>query len=90
MTKIHVTQKHIDKGIKNNCLKCPVALALYEYSKMLCDNITVIHQLSILYSNRIEYYHMPKSIIRFIRKFDTNKKVKPFNFVLKLKYISFL
>lgn len=73
---IKVLKKHIktsEFGIKN----CPVALALKDsgYSDVSVGLNVIFIGLKIIKS--------PRSVDRFINKFDRKKSVKPFNFILK-------
>jgi len=80
---IHVKRKHIRAGHKCQPRSCPIALAIEE--QWGCDMIYVDeNQISI---DNYNGYHIPRSVVRFIRKFDKKGKVtvRPFNF--KLVYI---
>lgn len=81
---IKVRAKHIKAGIPNKCNSCPVALAIKEQIKT--NYVAVFkNQISLNkgYNNTI---HMPRSVFRFVNKFDNEgrKAVKPFNFYLKI------
>lgn len=84
MIKIHVKQKHIKAGIKGNCSFCPVALAVKEHFGNDVEMVRVGALISVHHKHRfLDTYRMSRSVERFISKFDTKKKVKPFNFFLK-------
>lgn len=81
---IKVTQKHIDNGVKNNCEACPVALAMKD--KGMRD-IRVMPNMfeCIEFTSKAGLIHlrdMPNKVMEFVAKFDTGKKVKPFEFRL--------
>jgi len=81
--KIKVTAKHINSaGI---CVyNCPIALAVREKGLKLDvyhfgDNL-ILHKPS---SHTLSLFEdLPRSVKRFVKRFDTYKKVKPFNFFI--------
>ena len=77
---IKVTQEHINKGIKNICNKCPVALALNEYFNI--SSASVSHNyLSVVMKNWIaRRWSTPETVSKFIKNFDTDNVVTPFEF----------
>lgn len=77
--KIIVTKQNIKDGIKGDSRNCPVALAIKkEYP--ICD---VSAAEDYIYLGDYEY-KVPRSVQRFITKFDKVKSsVKPFCFILK-------
>lgn len=77
---IKVRQKHIDEGVRKTAGSCPVAKALDEQTD--CD-YNYVYNHSIKYNGR--NVHMPRSVQRFVKKFDSGRPVKPFNFILKTK-----
>jgi len=80
--KISVTQDDIDKGIKNNCEKCPIARALAR-SFPGYFNLASIYYLSVKAHQKDFYVFMmdtPKVCYDFIRDFDQGKPVTPFEF----------
>lgn len=66
---VKVTAKHIARGKKKNDVSCPVALALR-------DAGFPRGELRDTYVDRF-----PRSIERFMDKFDRGQSVKPFNFI---------
>ena len=81
--KITVTKSDIKNG-KSNYNTCPVALAIRRKTK--ADAI-VYRTCVQCYGNDTFWQCPPLPVIatRFIDRFDSNKKVKPFSFNLKLK-----
>ena len=81
---IKVTQKHIDKGEPTKARFCPITLAV-------ADATGGLH---VATGNIITSWHdpvrghrsgeLPRSAKRFISKFDSKNKVKPFNFYLDI------
>lgn len=79
--KITVTKKDIEKGMKDEMDRCPVAFAIKRRLKK---------RTGIDVGTRFVYYsakktQLPKVARNFIFKFDHNEEVKPFSFNLKLK-----
>lgn len=86
---IKVLPKHIKKG-KPECMgKCPVALALLEqtdYQRVAVDTDEielVTDENEWFYDNSLKV-RSPRSVQRFINRFDTGKPVQPFNFYLDI------
>lgn len=79
---IEVTSKDIRKGVKEESKSCPVALALNRETGF---NDFRVNPASITrgfpFSTR--YYHVPRSVKRFVHWFDDGKKVQPFRFILR-------
>ena len=88
--KIYVTQEHINRGKKKSCNKCPVALAILD---AFPDARSVDADTDTLsWSDNRSYYRgnkefaiTPRSVYRFICRFDAGKEVKPFAFIWKEK-----
>lgn len=78
-TLISVTQEHIDKGERNMACTCAVALALINHGFDPAVSKTAI---SIAYRGRIYDIKHPRSVNRFIKRFDKGLAVKPFRFFL--------
>lgn len=84
---ITVKAKHIRHGIQETATFCPVALALKEAG---IENVSVGNREinTTYYDNGIikeeRAYHCPRSVTRFVKKFDRKgkKAVKPFSFKL--------
>lgn len=91
---IKVKQKHINDGNANCPFSCPVALAVCDTLGILLtqNNSTTVgvskdeFRITKYSYGFAEYpyvhYRVPKSIKRFISKFDRGNEVKPFNFYL--------
>ena len=82
---IEVTQKHINKGVKGKCNRCPVALAI--------SDTFGTPEVGIFYKNgwidsEDDYkdFNLSRSVSRFIGRFDKlgKKAVKPFRFWLTI------
>lgn len=80
--KIYVTQEHINRGIKNDCIRCPVALALFDAfpntKRVDVDTGTLFWTNSMGDRN---WSKTPRSVWRFINRFDRGSDVKPFAFI---------
>jgi hypothetical protein len=81
---INVTQDDIAKGKKNNCLRCPVALAVIRE--------TGIHDVYVYGSSVTFYRHSDQcceryntdEVSEFIENFDGGGTVAPFSFELEV------
>lgn len=75
MTTIHVTQKHINAGVKKQCTSCPVALALQDHF----DN-------KDLWAGPSDFLtptgcaDTPEVVREFMNRFDAGDFVSPFSF----------
>ena len=81
--KIHVTESHIAKGQTLNCEDCPIGLAIKDSG--IFEMVHVGYDIiSVKLPNQVDNYECPtpKSVKRFMVSFDTNKSVRPFNFLL--------
>ncbi len=84
--KIHVTQKHIDEGMREHCGNNPIAKAIKEATKS--DEVFVGHY-GIGYGKRERGYfkHVipitPPAIREFMDRFDEGLPVAPFTFELE-------
>lgn len=78
MKKIQVKQEDIDKGRRNVCFDCPIALALRRegYRDVVVGSAAVRISTTVI--------ELPRSARRFINRFDNRKKVQPFNFILEI------
>lgn len=74
---IKVTQDHIDRGEKDNCLGCPVALALAE---AIGEEINV--QTDEFEGPDSGTIDLPDSVKLFVDSFDEGLPVHPFEFEL--------
>jgi len=93
---VKITQKHINKGIRNNGEYCPIALALKEQYKLrnkqywfvssiaanICKEAHSRFNNSMLYHKR---YSLPSIAKNFLDDFDIGKLVKPIIFELKVE-----
>lgn len=75
-TKIKVTQKHIDEGVRRNCKQCPVALALREH---LQERIEVSYERIGIGDGRAL---TTRGIRQFIRDYDADKVTLPCTLIL--------
>ena len=77
---ISVKKKHIKNGEPENCETCPVALALREAGV----NSLLVGSERFFNNTYSTIASAPRSVQRFVASFDAGRKVKPFNFKLKL------
>lgn len=77
---IKVTTNCIKDGIPKSGTCCPIALAIDEAfpNKYLCENV-LYKTAEFKQGIRVD---LPRSAQRFIKRFDADKSVKPFNFYL--------
>lgn len=78
--KITVTQDDIDNGHRNDCERCPVAIAIRRcidvpYGVDVGGNTRII--------TPIGNFKYPSTVRKFIHNFDNQLTVKPFTFNLK-------
>ena len=74
---VDVTQEDIENGVAEDCLSCPIAIALERAtnkkwavgSEEVCPNDFIG-----------PVYRLPQSARRFINRFDSGGVVKPFRF----------
>lgn len=78
--KVVVTQDHIDRGLPARAQLCPIALALNEQH----GNGHYVMVSAIDYSpngwQTVAWYHMPPEASQFVRDFDHDRPVQPFEF----------
>ena len=77
---IKVTEEDIKKGIALRCMNCPIALAVNR-SLVFSEKVSVGSRFCHTDKESIP---LSRSARRFIRRFDKQKPVKPFNFYLRL------
>lgn len=82
-----VESKHISYGTQMSSKYCPIALALQE--AFATDNVFVgAREVTIYFNNDRNYkgkFILPYEVTRFIRRFDNNLLVNPFEFELNLE-----
>ena len=80
--KIQVTEDHIKKGTKRHCTLCPIALAMLD--NLGLDYVSVdIGFIATSKGENRRYFTPSRAADRFITRFDSNKPVKPFNFIVR-------
>jgi hypothetical protein len=83
MKKIQVTKKDIRSGDPGFSRSCPVALAVI---RTYPDAVAVrVFKELVRIDTRYMIHSVlnPRSVQRFVRRFDKGKKVQPFNFLMK-------
>lgn len=75
--KIQVTQKHIDRGVRNSSSMCPVALALSDATGMSCHVSS--HHIACG-DTRIYRKDMPDGLPTRVGVFDAFGVIIPFEF----------
>lgn len=87
MTTIEVTQQDIDTGFRLDCTQCPVARAINRGLSPGCVcgvGQGYIKICSPGLAGRTVGIDMPPAVRRFINRYDTGKKTKPFTFDLNI------
>lgn len=81
--RVKVTKRDIKLGLREDMTRCPVALALHHRkfkAANVCYNLISLDGLWY----RPESIPSPKSVERFVKRFDAGKPVRPFSFTLKI------
>jgi len=79
---IKVQKKHIKLGKRGDFARCPIALAIKDV--VIPETVvTLVGKVNFMNSGRV--FELPRSARRFIRRFDMNKPVKPFNCLLEIQ-----
>lgn len=81
---IKVRRKHIeavDRSFLYGSNNCPVALAFKDAGY---KDAVVCTAYQIFLGKPAKMIRSPRSVSRFVNRFDDGKKVKPFNFILKI------
>lgn len=90
--KISVTQEHISAGKKEDCQKCPIALAIIEVLpdthvsvfadlKSVCNAPAQFRDAYVRINGEARY--LPREASDFIDSFDCGRPVVPFEFDLE-------
>lgn len=80
--KVSVSQDNIDDGW-SGCYSCPVALAIKGIDESYHPWVVSTRIMIYLNGSRVSI-DTPRSVNRFVRRFDSRKPVKPFNFFLEI------
>jgi hypothetical protein len=76
---VRVTKKHILHGECGSLCKCPVALAIHDAAN--CGHVNVTTARVIVDGTQVK---APRSVSRFVQRFDLGEQVKPFAFRLSI------
>jgi hypothetical protein len=83
---VHVTQTHIDHGVRRDCYRCPVAQALVSTTRRRgqLDWRFAVEDNRIELDNDVAWFRatITNKLRRWIKRFDEGKKVKPFTVTL--------
>ena len=79
---IRVTQEHIDKGVRDDCRQCPVALAIQEATKSIVDVLPMYCQFTYISDWPGKAVNLPIEVTEFIKGFDSEGFGLPFTFEL--------
>lgn len=75
----HVTQEDINSGVAYSPELCPAALALKRNYPSLSNDVEVLGEEIVVGPLK---HRNSKALMKFIRRFDRGKNVKPFSFYL--------
>ena len=74
--KIYVTSEDIEHGVRMDCTRCPVGLAMWRSSGMPC------YVTYFFATMRGQTFRLPLKARDFVRSFDAGLPVKPLEFEL--------
>ncbi len=78
---IHVTQSHIDAGIKGQCTQCPIALAArVAIGQGHRIQVSFCNIIAICGGYKSTLYPLPQEAQAFVEAFDAGQPVQPFSF----------
>jgi len=85
---VQVKKHHIKFGEPSCSSRCPVALSIVDIDKDYAFGVEILvspKDKDLRGGIKIgdKHYHAPRSVERFVNRFDKDKPVKPFNFKLK-------
>lgn len=86
--KVHVTQEDINRGMKSQSSKCPIALACRGIPN--CREAIIGINVAFLTIGKMEYkFLLPEMAGKFVRAFDSGLSwnCKPFTFEMTGKYV---
>jgi hypothetical protein len=85
LTRIDVTQEHIDRGVSKDCLRCPVALAIMCHVQPTTSISVGDDAITMLPLGGWFHDQQAPSVVRqFVRGFDRGDDVVPFSFDLDI------
>ena len=84
--KINVTAEDILAGLRHNCSKCPIAIALKRAFKVKNVIVNTVAFWVECLEFRIHELDDDSNIISFIHDFDHAKPVKPFSFEIRIRF----
>ncbi len=82
--KIQVTQEDINQGVRQECEKCPIALAVIRAIGPQAATMRISVDDAWVDIGE-ESWCLPRSAARFVSDFDSGKAVTPFEFELTEK-----
>lgn len=80
--KIQVTQKNIDLGLRGSCSRDPVSLAMKD-AGLLRVWVSPIRIVWVDTLAQIHEVETPEDVLQFIKNFDNEMLVDPFEFLLE-------
>ena len=74
---INVRPEHIDRGLRQSCCRCPIALAVCDALGCEADDVWV-DMGQVIVNN--ESASLPEKAVDFYKAFDDGDAVEPFSF----------
>lgn len=79
---IKVKQAHIDFGVRNSPISCPIARAVRDAFGIDDGVVVGEHSINISNEKTTTRYNVPANVKIFIQRFDSEKAIEPFEFEL--------
>jgi len=82
---VQVTREHIDKGTRNDSVRCPISISIREMGYnwvSTCQADCLVKKTNLQDDDPCWLYQLPPIAEQFVRLFDDGKAVKPIQFVL--------
>ena len=86
--KISVTKNDIRMGRPFRSQVCPVARAIrlhFIAQGVFVHDLCVSSLAAVFYTDHVRHVvNLPRSVYRFVTRYDAGKSVKPFNFIVEM------
>lgn len=81
---ISVEQRHIDEGVRADCLLCPLALAIADSLTDAQMTFRIMEVLTVCVLIDYRKIQLPLKVMQFVQNFDAAITVHPFTFELAI------
>jgi hypothetical protein len=78
--KVSVSEIHIKSGIRTDCSRCPIALAIKDVLENESEISVGLGTLKVYEGGVTRHYELPSIAKSFISSFDSKLSVEPFEF----------